>query len=166
MTRRIEARLSELGITIAEPPAPLADYVPWVRTGNLLFVSGQVPVGSDGLITGQLSAADHVSGNPPVPAEGSAVFNAAQAARLCGLALIAHARAATGDLDRVARVVKLVGFVNGAGDFQQAPLVINGCSALMAQVFDDEGRHARSAVTVANLPFGVVVEVEAVFEIA
>ena len=167
MAGRIEARLSELGIALPEPAAPLADYVPWVRTGNLLFVSGQVPVGPDGLVKGQLSAADHAAGSPPAPAEGSEIARACDAARLCGLALIAHAKAAAdGDLDRIARVVKLVGFVNGAGDFEQAPVVINACSSLMGQVFGDAGRHARSAVTVANLPFGVMVEVEAVFEIA
>ena len=165
MTGRIEARLAELGITLPEAAAPLADYVPWVMTGNLLFISGQVPIERGELVRGQLCAADHAPGSPPVPADGSALARAAAAARLCGLALLSHARAATGDLDRVARVVKLVGFVNGRSDFEQAPLVVNACSSLMKDVFGDAGRHARSAVTVANLPFGVIVEVEAVFEV-
>ena len=166
MAGRIEARLKELGIALPQASAPLADYVPYVQTGSLLFVSGQVPTGPDGLVKGQLTAADHAAGTPPVPEPGSPLARACEASRLCGLALLAQARAATGDLDRVARVVKLVGFVNGAGDFEQAPVVINACSGLMGQVFGEAGRHARSAVTVANLPFGVMVEVEAVFEIA
>jgi len=166
MADRIEARLRELGISLPEAAAPLADYVPWVITGNLLFVSGQVPFEDGALVRGQLGAEDHATGSPPVPAEGSALARARAASRLCGLALIAHAQAATGDLDRISRVVKLVGFVNGRSDFEQAPLVVNACSELMKDVFAEAGRHARSAVTVANLPFGALVEVEGVFEIA
>lgn len=164
MTGRIEARLAELGIALPQATAPLANYVPAVRTGNLLFVSGQVPVTPEGMMTGQLTAADHAAGG--VVPEGSAMARARQAARVCGLNLIAQAKAAAGDLDRVARVVKLVGFVNATGDFMQAPLVVNGCSDLMVEVFGDAGRHARSAVCAASLPFGVLVEVEAVFELA
>lgn len=162
---RIDARLADLGLVIQEPDAPLADYVPWVQADNLLFVSGQVPFDGGALVRGQLSAADHAEGTPPQIAPNSELERACHAARLCGIALIAQARAATGDLDRVRRVVKLVGFVNGRSDFQQAPTVINACSGLMAEVFGDAGRHARSAVTVANLPFGALVEVEAVFQL-
>jgi len=161
---KIEARLSELGLVLPAPAAPMADYVPWVQTGNLLFVSGQVPFEGNALMKGQLTAADHASGNPPIPASGSPLDRACHAARNCGLALIAHAYAATGDLDKIGRVVKLVGFVNGRYDFEQAPIVINACSGLMRDVFGDAGHHARTALTVANLPFGAIVEVEAVFE--
>ncbi|MEM9145861.1 MAG: RidA family protein [Pseudomonadota bacterium] len=163
MTGQIEARLAELGITLAEPKAPVANYVPFVAAGGLLYVSGQVSLGADGPITGQLSAADHQSG---APAEGSELARAVAAARQCGLNLIAQLNAATGDLDRVSRVVKLTGFVNSAGDFTQQPVVVNGCSDLMVEVFGDAGRHARSAVGVAALPLGVMVEVEGIFEIA
>lgn len=166
MTGRIETRLAELGITLPEAPQPLADYVPWVVTGNLLFISGQLPVVDSLLIRGQLTAADQAEGTPPVAPEGSKLANACDAARHCGLALLAHAKAATGDLDRITRVVKLVGFVNGRSDFEQAPVVINACSGLMKEVFGEAGQHARTAVTIANLPFGGAVEVEGIFEIS
>jgi len=163
MAGEIDARLAELGITLPEPKAPVANYVPWVQIGALLFVSGQVSLGPEGPITGQLSAGDHAEGPP---AEGSSLARAIAAARVSGLNLIAQVRAATGDLDRVARVVKLTGFVNSAGDFTQQPVVINGCSDLMVAVFGDKGQHSRSAVGVAALPLGVMVEVEGIFEIA
>ncbi|TMV94558.1 RidA family protein [Thioclava sp. BHET1] len=149
----IEARLAELGITLPDAPMPAANYVPFVRTGNQLFVSGQISNGPDGLIKGRLGADMDV-------AEG------ALAARFCGLALIAQAKAAIGDLDKIARVVKLTGFVNSTADFIDQPKVINGCSDLMVEVFGDTGRHARSAVSAASLPLGVAVEIEAIFEIA
>jgi enamine deaminase RidA (YjgF/YER057c/UK114 family) len=158
MTGTIDARLADLGITLPQPKPPAANYIPFVRTGNLLFVSGQVSAGPDGLITGLLTGAD--AQNPERMAE------AAAAARTCGLSLIAHARAAAGDLDHVVRVVKLLGFVNATSDFGQAPVVINGCSDLMVEVFGEAGRHARSALGVSALPFGVMVEVEAIFELA
>ncbi len=164
MSGRIEARLADQGITLPEAPSPLADYVPWVITGNLLFISGQLPVENGVLIRGQLSAADHAAGRPPVAVAGSDLARACDAARLCGLALLAHTKAALGELDRVTRVVKLVGFVNGQPDFEQAPIVINACSALMKEAFAEAGQHARTAVTIANLPFGGAVEVEAVIE--
>jgi enamine deaminase RidA (YjgF/YER057c/UK114 family) len=150
---RIEARLTELGITLPAAPAPAANYVPYVITGKQLFVSGQVSAGPDGFITGKLGA-------------GLSAEDGAAAARRCGLSLIAQAKAALGDLDRVARVVKLVGFVNSTPDFGDQPKVVNGCSDLMVEVFGDAGRHARSAVSAASLPFGVAVEIEAIFEIA
>ena len=145
----IDARLTELGITLPDAPAPAANYVPYVQSGDLLFVSGQIAAGPDGLIRGRLG-------------DGMDVAQGAQAARACGLSLLAQARAAAGSLDRIARVVKLTGFVASTPDFTDQPEVINGCSDLMVEVFGDAGRHARSAVGVASLPQGVAVEVEAV----
>jgi len=153
MAGQIETRLEELGITLPDAPMPAANYVPTVRTGNLLFISGQVSSGEDGLIIGKL-------GN------GFSIEDAQAAARVCALNLIAQAKAACdGDLDRITRVVKLVGFVNATQDFEQHPQVINGASDLMVEVFGDKGRHSRSAVGTSSLPFGIAVEVEAVFEI-
>lgn len=163
MGGRIEARLEELGILLPAPVAPLADYVPWVQAGNLLYVSGQLPIGGDRVITGRLTAADHVEGTP---AAGTKLAEAIEAARICAVNLIAQVKAATGDLDRVRRVVKLTGFVNCDGSFEQQPVVVNGASTLMGQVFGEAGRHARSAVGAAGLPRGAMVEVEAIFEIA
>lgn len=150
---RIESTLAEKGITLPEAPAPAANYVPFVRSGNLVFVSGQVSADENGLITGKLGA-------------GFSVEQGAAAARRCGLSLIAQVKAAIGDLDRVTRVVKLTGFVNSTPDFTDQPKVINGCSDLMVEVFGDAGRHSRAAVSAPSLPFGVAVEIEAVFEVA
>jgi enamine deaminase RidA (YjgF/YER057c/UK114 family) len=153
MAGEIEARIEALGLTLPEPPAPAAAYVPYVRTGDLLHVSGQIPVTSEGIPRGKL-------GEGVNAAEGQAV------AQICALNLIAQVRAACdGDLDRVRRVVKLVGFVNSAPDFTDQPTVVNGASEVILAVFGDKGRHARSAVGVAALPLGVPVEVEGVFEI-
>ncbi len=163
MAGRIEARLAEMGIELPEPVVPLAQYVPFVRTGNLLFVSGQLPTGADGLVTGQLTAADHAEDG--VPAPGSKLALAAEAAALCAVNMLAQAKAATGDLDRVRRVVKLTGFVNCDGSFAQQHLVINGASSLLGEVFGEAGRHSRSAVGSSSLPMGVIVEIEGVFEI-
>ena len=148
----IDARLAELGITLPDAAAPAANYVPTVRSGNLLYVSGQVPIRDGELVKGQL-------GN------GTSVEDGQAAARLCGLSLIAQVRKAVGTLDTV-RVVKLNGFVNCTGDFGDHPAVVNGASDLMVEVFGDKGRHARSAVGSSSLPFGVSVEVEGIFEIA
>lgn len=149
----IDARLSELGIVLPTPPAPVASYVPFVVSGNLVHVSGQVSVDSQGGIKGKLGDQIEVE-------EGQA------AARLCGLNLLAQVRAACGgDLDRVKRVVKIGGFVNVTPDFDPIPMVMNGCSDLMVQVFGDAGRHARSAVGVANLPLNFAVEADGIFEI-
>lgn len=154
MGGRIEARLAELGITLPQVVAPVANYVPFVQAGNLVHVSGQISNGPDGLIAGRLGA-------------GMDVAAGAAAARACALALIAQARAACGgDLDRVARVVKLVAFVNSAPDFADHAKVVNGASDLLVEVFGEAGRHARSSVGVAALPLGVAVEIEAIFEIA
>lgn len=144
----IESKLTELGITLPEAPAPAANYVPWVISGNLLFVSGQISA-----LKGRLG-------------EDLAVEQGAEAARGCGLSLLAQARAALGSLDRVARVVKLGGFVNSTATFTDQPEVVNGCSNLMVEVFGERGRHARAAVSAPSLPRGVAVEIEAIFEIA
>ncbi|PZO66738.1 MAG: hypothetical protein DI498_05645 [Paracoccus denitrificans] len=149
----IEARLTELGITLPSAPAPAANYVPYVQSGNLLFVSGQISSGPDGLITGKLG--DNVD-----------LATGQLAARSCGLSLIAQAQAAVGSLDRIKRVVKLTGFVNSTPDFTDQPKVVNGCSDLFVEVFGDAGRHARAAVSAGSLPLGVAVEIEAIFEIA
>jgi enamine deaminase RidA (YjgF/YER057c/UK114 family) len=150
---RIEARLQELGVTLPTPPAPVASYVPFVQAGRLVHISGQVSVDAGGGIKGKLGA-------------GVSLEQGQAAARLCGLNLLAQLKSACGgDLDRVKRVVKLGGFVNVAPDFDPIPAVVNGCSDLMVEVFGDAGRHARSAVGVANLPLGFAVEVDGIFEI-
>jgi enamine deaminase RidA (YjgF/YER057c/UK114 family) len=149
----IEARLAEHGITLPEAPAPAANYVPFVRTGNLLFVSGQISNGPDGLITGKLGA--------DMDADAGA-----DAARICAIALLAQLKAGCdGDIERLARVVKLVGFVNSTPDFGDQPKVINGASDFLVEILGERGRHSRSAVSAASLPFGVAVEIEAIFEI-
>lgn len=153
MTVSIDARLAELGLTLPAAPAPAANYVPFVISGNMLYVSGQISQDENGLIKGRLGdTLDTEAG--------------AAAARRCALSLMAQARAACGgDLGRVARVVKLVGFVNSIPDFTEQPKVINGASDLFVAVFGDAGRHARSAVSAASLPLGVAVEIEAIFEL-
>jgi enamine deaminase RidA (YjgF/YER057c/UK114 family) len=155
MAGEIDARLEELGIELPEPAVPVANYVAYVVTGNLIFVSGQVPV-----VGGEFKYVGKVGGDLTVE-DGQA------AARLCGINIIAQLKKALdGDLDRVTRVVKLGGFVNSTPDFTDQPKVINGASNLMAEVFGDKGKHARAAVSAAALPLGVAVEVEAVVEIA
>ncbi len=153
MAGKIDARLAELGIALPDAPAPAANYVPFVQAGDLIFVSGQISQSSEGLIKGKL-------GDTMDVAEG------AEAARRCGISLLAQARAACGgDLDRIVRVVKLTGFVNSTPDFTDQPKVINGCSDLMVEVLGDAGRHARAAVSAPALPLGVAVEIEAVFQV-
>jgi enamine deaminase RidA (YjgF/YER057c/UK114 family) len=153
MTGRIEARLRELGIELPPAPAPAANYVPFLVTGPLVFISGQISQNAGGPIRGRL-------GDTLDVAAGAA------AARACGLAILSQLRAACGgDLDRVVRAVKLTGFVTSAPDFTDQPRVINGCSDLMVEVFGEAGRHARAAVAAPALPLGVAVEVDAVFEI-
>lgn len=153
MTGKIEARLAELGVTLPDAPAPAANYVPFVRVGDLVFVSGQISQGPDGLIRGKLGADMDVAAG-------------AAAAKRCGMSLLAQARAACGgDLDRIARVVKLTGFVNSTADFTDQPKVINGCSDFLVEVMGDAGRHSRSAVSAPSLPLGVAVEIEAIFQV-
>ena len=150
----IETRLKELGITLTTPAAPVANYVPFAVVGGLVHVSGQISRDGSGLLTGKLG-------------DGWTAEQGAAAARTCALALIAQVKAACGgDLDRLLRVVKLSGFVNSAPGFTDQPAVVNGASDVMVEIFGDRGRHARSAIGVASLPFGVAVEVEGVFEIA
>ena len=163
MAGQIEANLAAQGITLPDPVSPIADYVPFVRTGNLVFVSGQVPKSADGMITGQLSASDHAADG--VPAPGSLMGVAVGAATLCALNVLAQLKACVGDLDNVVRVVKLTGFVNCDGTFEQQPQVINGASSLMIGVFGEAGQHARAAVGSSSLPGGAIVEVEAIFEV-
>ncbi len=155
MSGKTERRLAELGIVLPEAAAPAANYVPFVITGDLVFVSGQIPM-RDGkfVYTGRLG--DDLS-----------LEDGQQAARLVGLNIIAQVKAACdGDLDRVRRCVKLGGFVNCTSDFHQHPQVINGASDLMVEVFGDAGRHARFALGSNALPFNVAVEIDAIFEIA
>jgi enamine deaminase RidA (YjgF/YER057c/UK114 family) len=150
---QIAKRLAELGVTLPQAVAPVANYVPFVRSGDLVFVSGQVSIGPDGLVKGTL-------GKDMDVAAGQA------AARLCGLNLVAQfAAACEGDLDRVKRVVRLGGFVAADPAFTDIPKVIKGCSDLMVEVFGDAGRHARSAVACPVLPLGAAVEVDAVIEL-
>ena len=150
---QIDARLGELGIVLPEPVAPVANYVPFVVTGNLVFISGQVSIGSDGLITGKLGA-------------DVTLERGLEAAKACGVNLIAQLKiACDGDLDRVRRVVKLGGFVNSTPDFTDQPKVVNGASDLMVDVFGDNGRHARAAVSAPSLPLDAAVEIDGVFEI-
>lgn len=154
MSNPVETRLAELGLELPDAPAPAANYVPYVQSGSTLYVSGQISIGTDGLILGKLGDDMDVEGG-------------AAAAKRCGLALLAQVRAACGgDLTRLKRVVKLTGFVNSTADFTDQPKVINGCSDMLVEVLGDVGRHARSAVSAASLPLGVAVEIEGIFEIA
>ncbi len=154
MTNAIESRLTELGLNLPDAPAPAANYVPYVQTGNQLFVSGQISMGPDGFITGKVGV-------------DLTVEQGADAAKACALSLLAQVRAACdGDLTRLKRVIKLTGFVNSPADFIDQPKVINGASDLMVEVLGDAGRHSRSAVSAAALPFNVAVEIEGIFEIA
>jgi enamine deaminase RidA (YjgF/YER057c/UK114 family) len=146
----IDNRLAELGITLPTPAAPVASYVPAVEQDGLLHISGQISVAEDGnLILGRLG-------------EDMNLERGIEAARRCGIMLLAQMQAALGSLDRVQRIVKLGAFVNSAPDFTDQPKVANGASELMQEVFGDAGRHARSAVGVAVLPLGVAVEVDAI----
>jgi enamine deaminase RidA (YjgF/YER057c/UK114 family) len=151
----VEKKLQELGIVLQEPRAPMANYVPFVRSGNLLTVSGQVCIDGDGKIVakGQLGG-------------GVAIEDGQKAARACAVNLLAQVKAALGDLDKVTRVVRLGGFVNSAPGFADGPKVMNGASDLMVAVFGDKGRHARSTVGVSALPADCAVEVEGLFEVS
>lgn len=149
----VEQRLAEQGIVLPEPVAPIANYVPFVRSGQLVHISGQVSLDASGGVTGTVGVDVDLT-------------KAQAAAKLCGINLIAQMKAACeGDLERVVRVVKLGGFVQAGPDFVDIPQVVNGCSDLMVAVFGDAGRHARSAVGVYKLPRNFAVEVDAVVEI-
>ena len=151
----VDKRLEELGITLPEMRPPVANYVPAVRTGNLLFLSGSIPAASpDGTeVRGKLGA-------------GVSVEEGYEAARLVGINLLAVLKTTLGDLDKVNRIVKLLSMVNAAPDFTDTPAVANGCSDLLVEVFGDKGKHARSAVGMAALPLNVPVEIEMVVEVA
>ena len=150
---KVEEKLKEMGIELPTPPTPVANYVPAVRTGNLVFLSGHGPVKNDGsMIVGRIGAELNLD-------EGY------QAARQVALALIASLRKEIGDLDRVKRVVKLLGMVNCTDDFADQPKVINGASDLFVDVFEDKGKHARSAVGMNALPGNIPVEIEMIVEV-
>ena len=155
MAAEIDARLDELGIELPEAPAAAATYVPYVISGDLVFVAGQVPsVGGELKYVGRVGA-------------DMSEEEAVKAARVCALNIVAQVKAACGgDLDRVVRCVKLGGFVNSAEDFTRQPWVINGASDLIAEIFGEKGKHARFAVGSNALPLGVSVEIDAVFQIA
>ncbi len=155
MAGMVEKKLQELGIMLQEPPAPMANYVPFVRTGNLLNVSGQICLDSEGKLVAKGRLGDGVS-----------IEDGQKAARACAINLLAQVKTALGDLDKVTRVVRLGGFINSAPGFTEGPKVMNGASDLMVAVFDDKGKHARSTVGVAALPADAAVEVEGVFEVS
>jgi enamine deaminase RidA (YjgF/YER057c/UK114 family) len=153
MNGKVEARLASLGVTLPEAPNPVANYVPSLLSGNLLFISGQISKGADGnLIKGRLGAE-------------LTVEQGREAARASALTILAQAKAALGELDRIAQVVRLTGFVAATPDFVEHPQVINGASDLMVEVLGEAGRHTRVAVGVASLPLGCAVEVDAILMI-
>ena len=153
MPGNIEARLAELGITLPQAPAPAANYVPFVQIDNIVYISGQVSMADGTLTTGKLGA-------------DMSVADGAAAAKTCAIGLLAQAKAACGgDLGKLVRVIKLTGFVNSTADFGDQPAVINGASDFLVEVLGDAGRHARSAVSAASLPFGVAVEIEGIFQV-
>ncbi len=153
MTGPIETRLHELGLELPEPAAPAGSYVPYLIEDKLLFISGQLPMGKDGIaVTGRLGDTIEIA-------------DAQTAAKICALNVIAQAKAATGDLERIKRCLKLGGFVNATYDFTEHPKVLNGASELMVSIFGDAGRHTRFAVGCSSLPFNAPVEVEALFAI-
>jgi enamine deaminase RidA (YjgF/YER057c/UK114 family) len=149
----IDKKLEELEIVLPTPAAPIANYVGFVRSGRLLFVSGQICVAN-----GALAAAGKLGGTVTVE-QGQA------AARVCAINVLAQVKAALGDLDKVVRVVRLGGFVNSTPEFLDAPKVMNGASDLVVAVFGEKGRHARTTVGVASLPADAAVEVEGIFEV-
>lgn len=154
MAGTVETKLAKLGITLPTPAAPIANYVPFTRSGNLLIVSGQICYGDGVLVAkGQLGA-------------GVSVEDGQKAARACAVNLLAQVKAAIGELDQIKRVLRLGGFINSAPGFTDGPKVMNGASDLMVEVFGDKGRHARTTVGVSALPADAAVEVEGLFEVA
>ena len=154
MAGTVETRLQALGLSLPATPAPVANYVPFHLVGNLLFISGQISRAGDGRV-----AAGKLGG-------GVDVSQGREAAKLCALNILAVAKAALGDLDRIARVVKLTGFVNAVASFTEHPQVVNGASDCLVEVLGDKGRHTRSAVGMGSLPLDAAVEVEAIIEIS
>ncbi|WP_170762759.1 RidA family protein [Ruegeria lacuscaerulensis] len=148
----IAAKLESLGVTLPDAPAPAANYVPFVRVGNIVYVSGQISKDED-LITGKLG-------------DDMGVEAGAAAAKVCAINLLAQVKAACdGDIEKLVRVIKLTGFVNSTADFTAQPQVINGASDFLVEALGDAGRHSRSAVSAAALPLGVAVEIEGIFEV-
>ena len=148
----IAAKLESLGVTLPDAPAPAANYVPFVRVGNIVYVSGQISKDDD-LITGKLG-------------DDMEVEAGAAAAKVCAINLLAQVKAACGgDIDKLVRVIKLTGFVNSTADFTAQPQVINGASDFLVEALGEAGRHSRSAVSAAALPLGVAVEIEGIFEV-
>lgn len=153
MTHKIEDTLATLGVTLETPALPAANYVPFVQVGDLIYVSGQIPISDGKMVIGTLGDDMDVDGG-------------VAAARLCAISLLTQAKAACGgDFDRLVRLVKLTGFVNSTGDFTEQPKVINGASDFFVEALGDIGRHSRSAVSAPSLPFGVAVEIEGIFQI-
>jgi len=151
---RYESRLADLGAILPEAPAAAANYIPHIVVGDTVYVSGQISANADGVITGRL-------GDTMSTPEG------AVAARACAIALLSQVRSACGgDLDRLERVLKLTGFVNSTPEYDEQPKVVNGASDLIVEALGEAGRHTRSAVGVASLPFGAAVEIEGIFQIA
>jgi enamine deaminase RidA (YjgF/YER057c/UK114 family) len=155
MAGTVENKLKELGVTLKAGPAPVANYVPFVRSGNMLIVSGQLCFDSDG----KLAATGRLGG-------GVSIEDGQKAARACAVNVLAQVKTALGDLDKVVRVVRLGGFINSAPGFPDGPKVMNGASDLMVAAFGDKGKHARSTVGVAALPADAAVEVEGMFEVS
>jgi enamine deaminase RidA (YjgF/YER057c/UK114 family) len=155
MAGMVESKLTELGLTLPALAAPIANYVGFVRTGDLLFVSGQLCLGADGKLVAKGKLGAEVS-----------IEDGQKAARTCAINVLAQIKAAVGDLDRVVRVVRLGGFISSVPSFLDGPKVMNGASDLMVTVFGDKGRHARTTIGVAVLPLDAAVEVEGLFEVA
>ena len=154
MAGKFESNLAKLGVIFTEAPAPAANYLPFVKIGDLVYVSGQVSQDTNGFIVGKLGAT-------------MSTEQGAEAARTCAIALLAQVKAACGgDLDRLVRVVKLSGFVNSTQDFLEQPQVINGASNFLVEALGDAGKHARAAVSAPSLPKGVAVEIEGIFQIS
>jgi enamine deaminase RidA (YjgF/YER057c/UK114 family) len=155
MAGSVEKKLADLGIALPTPAAPVANYVGFVRTGNLLVVSGQLCFDNNGALTAAGKLGADVS-----------VEDGQKAARACAINLLAQVKSALGDLDKVTRVVRLGGFINAVPSFLDGPKVMNGASDLMVTAFADKGRHARTTVGVSVLPLDAAVEVEGMFEVA
>ena len=154
MVGKFESNLAKLGVILTEAPAPAANYVPFVKIGDLVYVSGQVSQNTNGFIVGKLGST-------------MSTEQGAEAARTCAIALLAQVKAACGgDLDRLVRVVKLSGFVNSTQDFLEQPQVINGASNFLVEALGEAGKHARAAVSAPSLPKGVAVEIEGIFQIS
>ena len=155
MVGTVEKKLSKLGIVLTEPVAPVANYVAFVRSGNLLMVSGQICLDGDGKLVAKGQLGDGVS-----------IEDGQKAARACAINVLAQVKAALGDLDKVLRVVRLGGFVNSAPGFLEGPKVMNGASDLMVAAFGEKGKHARSTIGVSALPQDAAMEVEGLFEVS